>query len=231
MTESIKIRLNDDDVPINIRVNKRARRLQVRLDSRSGNVVLTLPPGVNPSQGLEFIRAKSDWILSRRAQLMSNIVPLKEGSEIPFNGRYVSLSFGTQPKLEPDFIVVREASAVDDLAHLLKTRAKAKLTPLVHQKARRLKTPIQKINFRDTRSRWGSCSSKGALSFNWRIVCAEPLVQDYLVAHEVAHLKEPHHQASFWVLCAQLMIQPRALDEARLKLRTIGPKLLAMPLV
>ena len=51
---------------------------------------------------------------------------------------------------------------------------------------------------RDTRTRWGSCSAKGALSFSWRLVMAPPFVLDYLAAHEVAHLKEMNHSPRFW---------------------------------
>ncbi len=60
------------------------------------------------------------------------------------------------------------------------------------------------IRFRDTTSRWGSCTSDGTLSFSWRIMMAPPAVIDYLVAHEVAHLKEMNHGPDFWKLCGQL---------------------------
>ena len=58
----------------------------------------------------------------------------------------------------------------------------------------------RRISLRDTRSRWGSCSSAGALSFSWRLILAPPLVLDYLAAHEVAHLKELNHSGRFWRL-------------------------------
>ena len=66
---------------------------------------------------------------------------------------------------------------------------------------------VAKITLRDTSSRWGSCSRGGNLSFSWRIVFAPREVLDYLVAHEVAHLKHPHHRSSFWQTVEQLCPQ------------------------
>ncbi|MCY1309040.1 hypothetical protein D9M70_590950 [compost metagenome] len=60
------------------------------------------------------------------------------------------------------------------------------------------------LSLKDTRSRWGSCSADGALSFSWRIVMAPPKVIAYLAAHEVAHLQEMNHGPDFWTLCGRL---------------------------
>ena len=60
------------------------------------------------------------------------------------------------------------------------------------------------IRFKDTSSRWGSCTADGSLSFSWRIMMAPPPVIDYLVAHEVAHLREMNHGPRFWKLCKEL---------------------------
>ena len=82
--------------------------------------------------------------------------------------------------------------------------------------------PHGRIAVRDTRSRWGSCSSKGTLSFSWRLVLAPPFVLDYLVAHEVAHLAHMNHSAAFWALARRLA--PR-MPEAELWLKVHGPVL------
>ncbi len=78
---------------------------------------------------------------------------------------------------------------------------------------------------KDTRSRWGSCSYEGNLSFSWRIVMAPPLVIDYLAAHEVAHLKEMNHGPDFWALCRKLCPQ---MDEAKGWLKRHGSMLHAI---
>ena len=82
---------------------------------------------------------------------------------------------------------------------------------------------------RDQRSRWGSCSSKGALSFNWRLVLAPHDVLDYVVVHEVCHLVEHHHGAAFWRLVGSAAPGYREskawLDDARLGAPRVPPPL------
>lgn len=63
--------------------------------------------------------------------------------------------------------------------------------------------PVGKITVKDTSSRWGSCSVRGNLNFSWRLVLAPPHILDYLVIHELAHLKEMNHSARFWALVAE----------------------------
>ena len=76
----------------------------------------------------------------------------------------------------------------------------ARITLIAQSEAMALGVRYSRITLRDQRSRWGSCSSKGALSFNWRLVLAPHDVLDYVVVHEVCHLVELHHGPAFWAL-------------------------------
>jgi predicted metal-dependent hydrolase len=78
--------------------------------------------------------------------------------------------------------------------------ARARCVLIAQSEAAALGVQYTRVTIRDQRSRWGSCSSKGALSFNWRLVLAPHDVLDYVVVHEVCHLVEHHHGASFWKL-------------------------------
>ena len=78
--------------------------------------------------------------------------------------------------------------------------ARARISLIVQSEAAALGVTYERITLRDQRSRWGSCSSKGALSFNWRLVLAPHDVLDYVVVHEVCHLVEHHHGPAFWKL-------------------------------
>ena len=230
MSTLTTLKVSGEDVPVEVTRNPRAKRLQFRLDARTGNVRLTLPPGISLDRGLRFVQDKADWIRPRRAKILANSQPLIQGTEIPVNGHLLPVTYGPKPALDPDRLVVRSSCPGDDLSRLLKALAKRTIPPLAHAKADQLGRPIARLTLRDTKSRWGSCTSGGALSFNWRIMCADPLLQDYLVAHEVAHLKEPHHQPPFWAQCARLMAQPQSMQAARAKLKAISPKLMALPL-
>lgn len=231
VNQNREILINGAPVPVEVRRNARAKRLQFRLDARTGAVRLTLPPGVGEAEGMAFVQAKSAWIAARRPKIMAGASTLEIGASLPIDGRLLPLVAAARAGVDEDQVRVPADQPLGPiLAKLLKARAQAILTPLAHAKAADLGLPIARLTYRDTKTRWGSCSAEAVISLNWRIICAEPLLQDYLVAHEVAHLKEPHHQPVFWDQCARLMAQPQALREAREKLRGIGPRLMALPL-
>lgn len=83
-----------------------------------------------------------------------------------------------------------------------RNRARALVHKLVDSQARRLGVSVGRIAIRDQRTRWGSCSSRGTLSFNWRLVHAPLDVAEYVVVHELCHLREPNHSPGFWELVA-----------------------------
>ncbi len=111
------------------------------------------------------------------------------------------------------------------IAAFLKKEARADLKRLAATHAATIRAPIRSISMKDTRSRWGSCSSEGNLSFSWRIVMAPPSVIDYLAAHEVAHLKEMNHGPRFWALCKKLC---PGMEEAKSWLKRHGSQLHAI---
>jgi predicted metal-dependent hydrolase len=84
-----------------------------------------------------------------------------------------------------------------------RTEARARITLLAQSEAAALGVAYSRITMRNQRSRWGSCSSSGALSFNWRLVLAPHDVLDYVVVHEVCHLVELNHGPAFWRLVAK----------------------------
>jgi predicted metal-dependent hydrolase len=103
-------------------------------------------------------------------------------------------------------------------------RALRALAPLVEAEAAALGTSYRRLSLSAGRSRWGSCSSKGALSFNWRLALAPPEVLDYVAVHEVCHLRVPNHSQRFWALVKE---RRPAYREPREWLKRHGWELLA----
>ena len=191
-------------VTVRLQVNPRAKRLILRLDPKSGEAVAVAPSKRQLKKAAAFARSKLAWIVEQQNHRQKQ--PLKEGCIIPLRGRACAITTegGKRlPKLvEGDPQILQLPGAPETLAsralRFLKQAAKEDLSKAVSVHATRLGVKPGRITIRDTRTRWGSCSATGNLSFSWRLIMAEPHVLDYVAAHEVAHILEMNHSAKFW---------------------------------
>lgn len=210
-------RMNDLPSDLKIIRNPRARRLRLRLDRRHGFPVLTLPQGVPERTGLAFVEEHLDWIRDRQAERPEPI-PFLPGTRIPFGDRELLITRtadgrGTT-RLKGDCLLVggAEAHCNRRVTDWLKLRARERLKQRSVLHAARIGETVQRVRVADQSSRWGSCSGRGVLSFNWRLILAPDHVLDYVAAHEVAHLREMNHGPRFHALLATLLDDPRAGD-------------------
>jgi len=218
--------------PLTIRISLRARRIGLRIDAAQRQVELVLPPGVPTEFGLRFLDQKRRWIAARLEALPCR-VPFVEDAIVPVLGMPHRIRRSLDPASPPVAIGDGEIRVRGDPAHLprrvrdaLVALARSELARRARLLAARIGHKIARIGVRDTRSRWGSCSSCGNLSFSWRLIMAPEPVIDYVVAHEVAHLAEMNHGRRFWRLVERLMpdhAAPRAwLDGHRAQLLAYG---------
>jgi predicted metal-dependent hydrolase len=196
--------------PVSIRVSQRARRVGLRIDSAERKVELVLPRGVPERTGLRFLAAKRGWIAARLAALPQP-VPFAEGAIVPLLGVPHRIRREHDPSAPPISVTDGEIRVRGDPAHLarrvrdhLVAAARAELVSRARRLAARIGRDVARVNVRDTKSRWGSCSGQGNLSFSWRLIFAPEPVLDYVVAHEVAHLAEMNHGPRFWHLVESL---------------------------
>ena len=123
-----------------------------------------------------------------------------------------------------DILVSGEAAFLPRrVADFFRAEARRRFCALVAQKAAQAQLEPRRVTVKDTRSRWGSCAASRNLAFSWRLVMAPPHVQDYVAAHEVAHLRHMNHGPRFWALVGELT--PHT-DAAVAWLRQHGPRLL-----
>ena len=201
--ENIVLHLDDRDLPVHLITNDRARRLSLRADPVKGHIVLVKPRRVSKAAAIAFAIDKADWIADSLAELLPPI-PFAEGVEVPVLDRPHVIHHTPDARRgvwqESDKLCV--SGAPEHLPRRVqdwfRVEARRVITPVAHAMARRIDKTVARISIRDPKSRWGSCSQDGRLSFSWRLVMAPEHVLHYVVAHEIAHLCELNHSDRFW---------------------------------
>jgi predicted metal-dependent hydrolase len=207
------VTLVNPDVSVRLHVSARARRFTLRLEPTGEGAVLTLPPGVPMAEARMFLMRHSDWLVRALARQPGRVV-VGEGIRLPVAGKEVEIRMidgpRRAPRLEDGWLILsgptaRGVLAGPRVAAFLKSRARDALVPAARHYAGLLGRQPMAVTLRDTRSRWGSCTSEGRLSFSWRLAMAPPEVLDYVAAHEAAHLLEMNHGPRYWAVVERIM--------------------------
>lgn len=204
---------------VQLRKMRGAQRFTLRVRNATADVVLTMPYRGSVAAAARFAQSHAAWIGARLKRLPP-AVPFEHGSIIPIRGRphqivhrperrgtvWIEESIGPSPDdLASMLCVAGEAPHVARrIEDHLKATARTDLQAAVATCCAALGLRPRSLTLRDPVSRWGSCSSSGALSFSWRLILAPTHVLDYLAAHEVAHLAHMNHSAKFWAVVHRL---------------------------
>jgi predicted metal-dependent hydrolase len=203
-----QIALPDGPAPIRWMRSRQARCITLRIDPRDAMVVVTLPRRATHATAMALLVDHSVWISERLAALPAHVA-FADGAVVPLAGlphrirhlpQHVGVALG-DGHIEVGGDAAGLAQAV---AGFLCAEANRRLTGMALEKAARIGCAVRQVVVKEARSRWGSCSPDGALMFNWRLVLAPEPVQDYVTAHEVAHLCHMNHGPLFAELVDQL---------------------------
>ena len=221
--------IDGEKLGVVVRLNPRARRMVMRVDPVSGDVMVTAPARLGRAAALAFVRGETLWVRNQRAQA-PKLVALAPGATVPFLGVphriCAAKAKGPAPvwrEGDEIFVSGRTEHAARRLTDFFKSEARKSFEASAMVFGDRLGVRPTRITVRDTSSRWGSCSSARSLSFSWRLIFAPDYVRDYVVAHEAAHLKEMNHGLRFWAHVETLTPHAR---RARKWLRENGRNLL-----
>jgi predicted metal-dependent hydrolase len=210
------------------RRSRRARRVSLRIDPRGGAVVVTLPPRAGRTAGMALLMNHAAWVAARLAAL-PGAVTFADGAAVPLHGvehriRHVGPARGTVWVEGEEILVAGDPAFLPRrVADFFRAEARRRFSDLVTAKAAAAAVVPRRVSVKDTNSRWGSCAADRSLAFSWRLVMAPAHVQDYVAAHEVAHLRHMNHGPRFWALVHELT--PHAAI-AMVWLREHGPRLL-----
>ncbi len=200
-------------VPLTVRHMEQATRITLRIEPGGRALKMTVPYGLPEHELSAFLKRHKGWLENKLFDYPDDTRPVPGGTilirgiphRIVHTGKLRGLTEAGEENGEP----ILRVSGLEDhvgrrIADYLKKLARSELDRLVAHHAGLSGKRYKDVTLKDTRSRWGSCSTAGNLNFSWRIAMAPPEVIDYLAAHEVAHLTEMNHGPKFWALCKRL---------------------------
>lgn len=194
---------------LTLKTSARAKVMRLRVDPRTGAVILTVPRRVSQRRALQWAAGHRDWIEKTLSAIPAPLA-LAHGSEIPLGG--VPHAVDWRPdrsriaRVEGGRILIGgpEETLVPRLQRWLRRQALDVLTRETHEYAAKAGVTVSRVGVGDTVSRWGSCSSAGTIRYSWRLILAPDWVRRATVAHEVAHRVHMDHSPRFHALVEQL---------------------------
>lgn len=208
----------------------RVRRITLRYDMQAQEFKLRIPLHYKQSAVEGFLRDAQGW-MERQLSKAPQLIHIHDCDQVSLMGNEIELSYHASRRMS--FLLTNDKLHVmaptSNFGPALEKWLRQMIREYVGVKSDHysalLGVKVKKVGVRETRSRWGSCSAQGSLSYNWRLIFAPKEVIDYVVAHEVAHLREMNHSIKFWRLVAQL--HPEA-QKARHWLKVNGSKLFTL---
>jgi predicted metal-dependent hydrolase len=192
--------------PYRVRRSTRARRVRVIVHA-DASVEVVLPQRARERDAADAVFQFSDWIGRRLDDVAAlHARTATPAGTLPYLGELLTVrpeAGRTRVHRRMDVLLVPDGDAQDAVERWYRRQAKAEIAPRLDAAAAAVGRPYTALSIRNQRTRWGSCSSKGAMSFNWRLLLAPPDVLDYVVVHEACHLVHLDHSPRFWALVAR----------------------------
>lgn len=202
--------INGRTVPLVLRKSSRAKRFLLRFNPQGTALVATSPATVASKHLLDFVERNRPWI-AKKLEEFRCVLDLREGDFLPLYGEPHRIVRTGQMRGHIE-VASGEIFVPGDLPHMkrrlvdfCKQEAVARCRTLSTEKTDRLGVLWRTVSVREMRSRWGVCSARGDLTYNWRLILAPAFVLDYVVVHEVCHLLEQNHGRRFWEHVRELL--------------------------
>ena len=212
-------------IPFETRISTRAQRIIISIIK--GQVKVSVPRGVSERQVEKFVSTKKEWIYKhwQKCQEQQTLQAQKEykfGQEFPFCGRNLTIRVGEYdrktisvqliqnslwvyfPKTTP--LEERSRYIKEALIYWYKTQARKVFRDKLDHYSTIMGVEYKGLRIKEQKTKWGSCSAQGNINLNWKVIMAPEAVIDYLIIHELAHLKFLNHSQDFWYIVANYMV-------------------------
>ncbi|MFH1807994.1 MAG: SprT family zinc-dependent metalloprotease [Pseudomonadota bacterium] len=213
-TQNSTVQYGRTEIHYRLQRSSRRQTVGIRVVASQG-VVVTAPPEVELARIDKVVHDKARWIISKLRVLRDAAPELAEreyvsGESYLYLGRHYRLKVQRQGepgvRLHRGFLVVTNQTDVRAaLVQWYRAHAQAKLSERVTQWHKRVGVPMPEVLVREQAKRWASCDHKGTLRFNWRVIQAPMRLVDYVVVHELVHLKHRDHDKRFWAVVGRVM--------------------------
>lgn len=211
-----RILLGNEEISYQLRRSPRRRTIGLRIGP--GGLSVSVPARLAQHAWEAVLLEKSAWVLGKLEEMRARAAPAfawEDGQLVPYLGSPIELAVEqggprVRPALAEGLLRVSLPDPADPVA--LETRVvqwyRREALAFFHERvachARQLDVSVSRLSLSNARTRWGSCTSGGAIRLNWRLIKAPPAIIDYVVAHELAHRIELNHSPAFWQIVAQL---------------------------
>jgi predicted metal-dependent hydrolase len=203
----IELLIDDVIYLVHLRPMARARRMVMRLSRDGKSFTMSVPLRQSRKRAIEFVEASQGWMKKALAK-SGPAQDFADGVIFPLRGQDVTIKATGRARgvviFDEDTSTLHVPGTPQHLQRRLvdwlKAQAGHDLSIASSRYASAMQARFKKIVVRDQKSRWGSCTSDGTLSYSWRLILAPTFVLDYVAAHEVAHLREMNHGPKFWRL-------------------------------
>lgn len=214
--------------------NPRSRNISLRADVISGAIKITLPTHAPTSSAIDFIKRKKQWIASR-FETAPMPVPIENGAIIAYEGEPHTIIWEENlgRKIIQDSDIIHIGGPKDHIQNRmirwLKEQARIVFADDIAHYCAIANAPVPTLSIGDARGRWGSCSTRGTIRLNWRLIMAPANVRCSVIAHEVAHIRHMNHSRDFYAWLDEIFEGDRLSADAWLKKHGTALYMIGMP--
>ena len=214
--------------PLNYRLRRSDRAKKTRIIVTHDHVEVVAPRDVPEQRIHAFVNAQRDWIDTARQRVADRVrqkprhVPTHyvSGAHVPYQGRQLTLGIETQNiktmhihMPDPDHLIVHLPSSMKEtdrqqpikqaLENWMKLQARQHAVTLIQRHAPAFDLQPRSVRIKTQKSRWGSCGPNNDINLNWLLMLAPPVIMEYVVVHELCHIRHKNHSKEFWQLVAR----------------------------